>query len=183
VEGGLVSASNWQQPQYGPVQRPGQRRVRFQPHPVFRPEQQYPYVHPGAEIAITAKASPFVFPVGPLIYLMRIRAVVDGQLQYLPWGKFILFLPPGPHHLRLFLYMRVIRGAVRMEVAEGLANVNLLPGHRLELEYKAPWVLFVPGSLGPAPQPRRVLWLWLVLMLVTLGCIAGAVYDAAFGGG
>jgi hypothetical protein len=182
-----VTASNWQQPQYRPPQRPPAaspvgRPVQFQPHPVFRPEQQYPHPHPGAEIAITAKASPFALPTGPLIYLMRIRAVVDGQLRYLPWGRFVLFLSPGPHTLRLFLYVRVVRGAVRMEVAEGVAHVNLSPGQRLELEYKAPWVVFIPGSLGPAPQPRRALWLWFVSMLLTLGCIAGLIYDAAAGG-
>jgi hypothetical protein len=195
-----VNDPNWHQPQHPPPwppHGPPQRRMpppgmpygppsvfpQVQRHPVFRPVQQYPQQHPGAEIAITAKASPFVFPVGPLIYLMRVRAVVDGQLRYLPWGRFILFVPPGQHHLRLFLNYRLIRGAAPMQVAEGLANVNLVPGQRLELEYRAPWVVLVPGALGPAPQPRRALWLWLVLTLVTLGCIAGLVYDNAVGGG
>jgi hypothetical protein len=68
-----------------------------------------------------------------------------------------------------------------MEVADGVAHINLSPGQRLELEYKAPWVVFIPGSLSPAPQPRRALWLWVVSMLVILGCIAGLIYDAAAG--
>jgi hypothetical protein len=168
-----VNAPNWHQPQqYGPP------HPQARPHSRFQPVQHYPQQHPGAEIAITAKASPLTFPVGPLIYLFRVRAAVDGRPpQLLRWGRCTLFVPPGSHHVRLFLNYRLVRGVAPMQVGEGLAQVNLGPGQRAELEYRAPWFVFVPGSLGRPPQPRRAFWLWLAAVSFTLVVFAACIFE------
>lgn len=81
-----------------------------------------------------------------LITLFPLLLTIDGETQPAKWGKNFYPVAPGNHEVsvawKLYWLIPVNRGSTQVSLAEGQV-VNLL--------YKAPWIVFLPGKLGPAP--------------------------------
>jgi hypothetical protein len=114
-----------------------------------------------AAIAITTKWFPLAF----ILALFKPYIAVDGQ-QYPQqgWGRTIIPVPPGQHHVHVHVpyWLPPKLGPADLPVV-------LSPGQTLELEYRAPSFAFSPGALGNPPQPWNGLWVtWVALGVVAL---------------
>lgn len=71
---------------------------------------------------------------------------VNGRAIKVHWGRVPLDLPPGWHHLGVGYHygLRVGTAWTRVPVRVGAETV---------LYYRAPMYWFIPGALGPVPQP------------------------------
>lgn len=72
-----------------------------------------------------------------------ITVTVDGRRCTCAWGRAVIDLPPGRHHVEVD--------------AEGWGHVSedvpVAAGHLVEVFYRAPVLPGAAGALGPAPQP------------------------------
>lgn len=80
----------------------------------------------------------FLLPTGLTI-------MVDGQRRASSWGRTVVDLPPGPHHLH-------VHAQVLGRVGKVDTELSLAPGEIVHLYYRAPLNIFSPGRLGPTPQ-------------------------------
>ena len=123
--------------------------------------------HPGSAIALTTRFWPLAF----FFFFVKPYVTVDGHLVPANWGRLIVPVPPGQHHVHVhtpyFLPPRIGPADLAVTVA---------PGQTLELEYKSPLMNFSPGSLGPPPQKYNgmwTFWFWIA------GAVAFIIYICA----
>ncbi len=133
--------------------------------PYRHPQQggQWPAGPPGgAAIAVTAK----YFWLGFFLALFKPVITIDGYRVAGGWGRAVVPVAPGQHlvhaHVPYFL---------PPEMGPADLPVTVQPGQTLELEYRAPLMAFVRGSLGSPPQRYNgagftVAILGVVLLLV-----------------
>jgi len=119
--------------------------------------------HPGSAIALTTRFWPLAF----FFFFVKPYVTVDGHLVPANWGRLIVPVPPGQHHVHVhtpyFLPPRIGPADLAVTVA---------PGQTLELEYKSPLMNFSPGSLGPPPQKYNGVVGTIVLVAVLFGLLA-----------
>jgi hypothetical protein len=163
---------------YPPQQPPPGYPQPGYPQPGY-PQPGYPqggYPPPGAPgggssaIAVTTKFMPLSF----FFFFFKPTIGIDGQQPIAgTWGRNVYPVAPGQHqvhtHVPYFLPPRV-----------GSADlvVDALPGQTVELEYKAPLIVFSGGSLGPPPQKYNGLWFYWVLLgifVLLLICCCGSI--------
>lgn len=81
----------------------------------------------------------------------RTRVDLDGQRQALPWGQLRVPVAAGRHRLRVsFRYLWRDRGAATRDF-------DVRGGHIVELTYRAPWLVFLPGKLRLNHEDRPLL--------------------------
>jgi hypothetical protein len=140
-----------------------------------------PFGQPGpppgqGAIALTLKYSPLSFLLG----LFKPFVAVNGHQVPLGWGRSVVPVPPGQHHVHVHVpYLLPSRiGSADLPVA-------VYPGQVVELEYRAPMIAFLGGSLGAPPQKYRGMGATIALLVVTLLillCVCGGVIIAATSG-
>jgi hypothetical protein len=88
--------------------------------------------------------------------------VINGHQTLGRWGRNVIPLPAGRHHLHIHL-------PYFLPPRYGPADLTiwLQPGTALEVEYRAPVWAFSRGAFGPAPQPWNGKG-WLIPLLVIL---------------
>jgi hypothetical protein len=124
-------------------------------------------------IAITAKYWWMSFIFG----LFKPYLTIDGHPVQAAWGRTVVPVPPGTHHVHMHIpYLLPSR----------IGNADLMvpvhPGQAVEIEYRAPAIGWLDGSMGPAPQQHRGMPAAIVLValpLVLLLCLCGAFGIAA----
>jgi hypothetical protein len=127
------------------------------PHP-----QQPPPDPAGGQpaIAVTTKflwLSWFFFFIKPKIFL-------NGHEVAAVWGRNVIPVPPGQHHLHLF-----VPYFLPPKVGPADLTVPVQPGQPpVELEYRAPVWAFSKGSLGPPPQKYNGAGLMIGIMVGVL---------------
>ncbi len=135
----------------------------------YGPPQQFP-AHPGGPpfpaqpygfgpSAPRAYGPPAVPPPGwgrlivecsytPMAFLLAATGpsvIVDGQHRGSAWGRTVVDLPAGNHHLHVHTrYMG--------QIGKADAGVHLAPGQLVHLYYRSPLTVFSKGRLGPTPQ-------------------------------
>jgi hypothetical protein len=131
----------------------------------------------GAAVAIVARYSWTAFALG----LCRPRAAINGQPVPVGWGRTVIFVQPGTHHVQVYVPYLVPR---RVGVAETM--VPAYPGQVVEVEYRAPAFGWLGGAIGPAPQkfpglPAAITLMAtaLVMMLCSFGLLGISVLTAA----
>ncbi|GGQ81301.1 hypothetical protein [Couchioplanes azureus] len=137
--------------------------------------QQQP-AHPpagGGALALTLRYHPVTF----LLALFTPVVQVDGHRVGHAWGRIVVPLAPGQHHVHVHVpYLLPTRiGAADLGVA-------VHPGQTVELEYRAPMIAFFGGALGAPPQKYPGMVGTVVLAVVTLVillCLCGGVILAA----
>lgn len=124
---------------------------------------------PGSAIAITTRYSWLAF----VLALFRPQITVNGRPVPAAWGRTVVPVPPGQHHVQVHVPYLL---PPRVGPAETL--VPVYPGQVVEVEYRAPVIAWIGGAIGPAPQPVRGLAAGIALLvvpLVVMFCIAGAL--------
>jgi hypothetical protein len=135
----------------------------------------YPQPQPasGATLALNVKFLPLAF----FFFFVKPNVTIDGYQVPAVWGRNTIPVAPGRHQLHVhtpyFLPSRV-----------GPADtvIDLAPGQTLELEYRAPVVVFLNGALGAPPQKYPgmpvLIALYAVLALVILCCCGSAILSS-----
>ncbi|MEV6306756.1 hypothetical protein AB0M02_45675 [Actinoplanes sp. NPDC051861] len=108
-------------------------------------------------------------PLGFLLALSAPVLVVDGQALPARWGvPVVTTVGAGQHHVHVHVPYPILRRI-------GAADLTVVapPGRTVEIEYRAPLLVFLRGAIGAGRQrtPGRFLVLALVLVL---GLLAGA---------
>ncbi|WP_328466599.1 hypothetical protein OHA21_46685 [Actinoplanes sp. NBC_00393] len=127
--------------------------------PTYPPADYHQY-GPDAAIAVTMKYSRLGFLLG----LFTPVLVVDGQPVPAHWRQPIVTpVVSGQHHVHAHVPYLLPRRIGRADLV-----VTAVPGQTVELEYRAPLVVFMRGALGAGPQKYPGLALSIVLMVFTL---------------
>ncbi len=94
-------------------------------------------------IAVTTK----FFPLQFFFYLCKPRLVVDdGEPSVQPWGKSFLPVEPGEHTVTCYFRYLYLQRAM-----ESSTTVTVVPGQIVQLQWRARWVIFQPGTWSTAP--------------------------------
>lgn len=137
-----------------------------------QPQQPWnPVPAPGGNsaIAVTAMYSWLAF----VYAFLRPTLVINGHPVQTGWGRTVVPMPPGQHHVHIHVPCPF---PSRIGVADTVVPVH--PDQVVELEYRAPAIGWLPGSLGPAPQQYRGMAAGIALLalpLVMLLCICGGI--------
>ncbi|MFW0783631.1 hypothetical protein AAFP35_03845 [Gordonia sp. CPCC 206044] len=88
------------------------------------------------------------FPLAWVFFFIKPSISVNGyELPRSPWGRTVIPLPPGQHHVHVHVPYLL---PSRLGPADTVIPVH--PNQVTETEYKAPLWAFSPGSLGMGPQ-------------------------------
>lgn len=83
-----------------------------------------------------------------LLLFCHSRVELDGQRHVLPWGKLRIPVEAGWHQLRVsFRYLWMDCGAATKDF-------DVRGGHIVELTYRAPWLVLLPGKLRLSREDR-----------------------------
>ncbi|WP_200824411.1 hypothetical protein [Nonomuraea solani] len=103
---------------------------------------------------------------GALLAMITPMIVLNGHAMPGRWGRNLIPLPPGRHHLHVHLpYLLPAR------IGPADLTIWLQPGMALELEYRAPLWTYSRGSLGTAPQPWNGKGCLIGLLAVPAGAL------------
>ncbi|WP_430781775.1 hypothetical protein [Actinoplanes sp. G11-F43] len=131
-------------------------------------DQYQPPADPNAgAIALTARYHWMTFILG----LFRPKVAINGHPSDLTWGRTVIPLPAGQYHVGVHVPYLL---PPRIGVAETV--VPVYPGQVVEVEYRAPVMAWIGGSIGPPPQRYRGMSAGIALMiipLVALLCVCG----------
>jgi len=109
--------------------------------------------------------------------LFRPRILIDGWQRPARWGVNTLSVPAGRHDVEVF--------AMGNGSGRAATSVTVHPGRSTGLEYRAPFVRFSRGPLGPPPQShnggRALLLILLLLALASVLCFGGLVVTSPNG--
>lgn len=111
-----------------------------------------------ARIELTAKY-PALFAIGYAWF--RPKVLLDGQLVPGAWGHNAYTVPPGQHHLDVYV------PSTGPQMGRTSLVVEARPGRPTQLEYRAPWYGYMAGALGPPPQkaPGKVQGVALLIVV------------------
>ncbi|MGH3763139.1 hypothetical protein [Actinophytocola sp.] len=99
-------------------------------------------------------------PDGPTI-------LVNSHPVPAQWGTSVIPVPPGRHHVRVFVPYRFPK-----EYGPAEITVDVAPNQNVALEYRAPKWTFSRGALGPPPQRARGVGASLLALAVIFLVIA-----------
>lgn len=106
---------------------------------------------------------------GPALFRnVQPTLLLDGAQTDVRWGRTVVPVPPGRHHLRMHVRYPTMR-----RFGPASLVVTVPPGQVVELEYRTPMFTFSRGALGPPPQRARGGAASLVAVLVVLAVIFG----------
>ncbi|MFI6479694.1 hypothetical protein ACIBH1_17305 [Nonomuraea sp. NPDC050663] len=96
---------------------------------------------PQSWLVVDIKHHPMAF----LFMLVKPRLFLNNQPVPVRWGRNVIPVVPGQHHLAMHVpYMG--------RIGHAGGPLRMMPGDTVELEYRAPLTMFNAGALGPAPQ-------------------------------
>lgn len=126
-----------------------------------QPQQPQQPGGPGGQsaIAVTTKfmwLSWFFFFIKPKLF-------VNGHEVAAVWGRNVIPMPPGQHHLQVYVPYFLPSKVGPAELA-----VPVQPGQTAELEYRAPLWAFSAGSLGPPPQKYNGMGITIGIMVAAI---------------
>ncbi|MFI5932024.1 hypothetical protein [Actinoplanes sp. NPDC051494] len=131
-------------------------------------EQPQPPAGPaGSAIALTAKYAWMTFILG----LFKPFLAINGHRVPIGWGRTVVPVPPGQYHVHVHVPYLI---PSRIGTAETV--VPVYPGQVVEVEYRAPAIGWLSGSIGPAPQQHRGMAASIALMvgsLLLVCCVTG----------
>jgi len=137
-----------------------------------------PQWQPGTSaIAVTTRYHWLTF----ILALFKPYLTVNGHRVPAGWGRTVVPVPPGQHHVHVHVPYLL---PPRIGTAETVVPVH--PGQVVEVEYRAPAIAFLDGSIGPPPQKHRGMPAAVALAvvpLVVLLCVCGVLGVTALVGG
>jgi hypothetical protein len=79
-----------------------------------------------------------------ILYFFDTRIEINGVVQQRPWGTHVFQLPAGGYNVRVwFPYMLLSQAGM------ATIQVPVNPGAVTVLEYSAPWILLMGGTITP----------------------------------
>ena len=70
-----------------------------------------------------------------------VRVILDGgEPKEVGWGNRFIPLPPGQHTIRCYM------SYLWPTVGDATTTINVTPGQVVNLSWKAPWLVFLPGT-------------------------------------
>jgi len=89
-------------------------------------------------------------PLAFILFLVKTRLELDGGPPVVrPWGDSFIPVAPGRHQVRCyFVYLFLSRAG------DSAITVDVAPGQVVQLRWRAPWLVFLPGKweiAAPAP--------------------------------
>jgi hypothetical protein len=121
-------------------------------------QQGYPQQGGQAAIALTTKYFPLAFMLG----LFKPKVSIDGYEFTGSWGRSVIPVTPGQHNVQVHIPYFL---PPRLGPAD--APVMVHPGQTLELEYRAPLIAFISGSLGTPPQKYNGATAMIIIGVIT----------------
>ena len=124
---------------------------------------------PWTAIAVTTRYSWLTF----VFALFKPYLAINGHPVRAGWGRTVVPVPPGQHHVHVHVPYLL---PPRVGTAETVVPVH--PGQVVEVEYRAPAIGWLDGSIGPAPQKHRGMPAAIALVvvpLVLLLCVCGGI--------
>ncbi|MEU4426328.1 hypothetical protein AB0F81_37375 [Actinoplanes sp. NPDC024001] len=133
--------------------------------------EYYPYPGEASAVAVTMKYSWLGFLLGLFTPVLEI----DGQPVPAGWRRPIVApVAPGQHHVHVHVPYLMPRRIGKADLI-----VTAAPGQTVELEYRAPLIVYMRGALGAGPQkyPGLVasVILLVLLMLMALCSFGGTL--------
>ncbi|WP_211275446.1 hypothetical protein [Actinoplanes rectilineatus] len=116
----------------------------------------------GSDVTAIAVTTKYPWPAF-LLALFRPFLAVNGHRVPGAWGRTVIPVPPGQHHLHVHVPYLL---PSRIGTAE--LFVPVYPGQIVEVEYRVPLIVWLDGSIGPAPQKYRGLAAYIALMVIPL---------------
>ena len=110
-------------------------------------------------IAVTTKYHWMTFVLG----LTKPFVAINGHRVPTVWGRTVIPVPPGQHGVHVHVPYIL---PPEIGVAETVVPVH--PGQTVEVEYRAPAIAWLGGSIGPAPQKHRGMAAAIALTVVPL---------------
>ncbi|GAA1613891.1 hypothetical protein GCM10009828_047430 [Actinoplanes couchii] len=137
-------------------------------------DQYQPPTDPnGGAIALTAKYHGMTFILG----LFRPLMLINGHKVPVSWGRTVIPMPAGQYHVHVHVpYL------IPPRIGSADSVVPVYPGQVVEVEYRAPIIGWLDGTMGPPPQRHRGMGAGIALMivpLVALLCVFGLLGSAA----
>ena len=138
-------------------------------------DQQQPQYgqQPQSAIAVTTKYHWMTFVLG----LTKPFVAINGHRVPAAWGRTVIPVPPGQHGVHVHVPYIL---PPQIGVAE--THVPVQAGQVVEVEYRAPAIGWLGGSIGPAPQQHRGMAAAIALTVVPLLlllCICGGIVVGA----
>ncbi|HWS38992.1 MAG TPA: hypothetical protein VN408_40405 [Actinoplanes sp.] len=131
-------------------------------------DQQYPPVDPNnGAIAVTMRYHWLAFLIG----LFQPYLGINGHRVKAGWGRTVIPMPPGQHHVHAHVpYL------IPPRIGPADTVVPVYAGQVVEVEYRAPMIAWLGGTIGPPPQRFRGQAAAVALMTVPLAvllCVVG----------
>lgn len=99
-----------------------------------------------AQTGIAIKSRPFLGFLGFMLYIFPVTVKIDGVAHAVNWNEHFFAVAPGTHRVEVtwkyFWFLDVNR-------ADMMVQVN--PGQVTRLRYKSAFLVFMRGTLAPAP--------------------------------
>lgn len=124
---------------------------------------------PPTAIALTMKYWWLTF----VFAMIKPFVTVNGHPVHAGWGRTVIPVPPGQHHVHVH-----VPYVLPSQIGKADTMVPVHPGQVVEVEYRAPAIGWLDGSIGPAPQKFRGVAASLALIavpLVLLLCVCGGL--------
>jgi hypothetical protein len=120
-------------------------------------------------VAVTTRYSWLTF----VLALFKPYLAINGQPVPAGWGRTVVPVPPGQHHVHVHVpYLLPSR------IGPAETVVPVYPGQVVEVEYRAPAIAWLGGAIGPPPQKHRGMPAAIALILVPLVllfCVCGGL--------
>ncbi|WP_220446767.1 hypothetical protein [Nonomuraea deserti] len=105
--------------------------------------------------------------MGFMLAMITPKIILNGRPMLGRWGRNVIPLPPGQHHLHVHLpYL------FPAQIGPADFTVWLQPGMAFDVEYRAPVWAYARGALGPAPQPWNGQGCMITLLVIAGGGLA-----------
>jgi hypothetical protein len=111
------------------------------------------------------------FPLAWIFAFIKPKVFVNGHQVPAAWGRTVIPVPPGQYQVHVH-----VPYFLPPKVGPADLTVPVHPGQTVELEYRAPVIAFVKGSLGAPPQKYNgMVALWIILGLSVLVVICSCI--------
>jgi hypothetical protein len=153
-QGGPPQGGGYGPPQgggYGPPQGGPPQGGGYGPPPApggYGPQGQTPnaIVHQGTG---TLALDVDFFPLLWMLFFTSPKITINGAMERRPWGKSQIPMPAGVYQLTIAFPYGLMGNAGQAT----LPQVQIMPGCVTQVTYRAPWIIFLSGSIFQAP-PR-----------------------------
>ncbi|MGH3389635.1 MAG: hypothetical protein ACRDOO_12245 [Actinomadura sp.] len=103
------------------------------------------------------------FPLAFIFMLIKPKIVINGHEVPAQWGRNVIPVPPGHHHVHVH-----VPYFLPSQVGPADVQVPLQQGQTAELEYRAPVFAFARGAMGYGPQQWNGVGITIAVMVLPI---------------